>query len=169
MNFDTVVDRSGTGSLKWERVRNEAGKKDVVPLWVADMDFPPPEAVVAALRTRIEHPIYGYTDAPREYFEVLSTWYRTRHGAEVGTEAILTGPGLIPTLGIAVRTLTAVGDGVLVMPPVYGPFFEIVRDNDRIVVEAPLRHEKDGAYTMDLGNAARAITEAAARGVRTKA
>lgn len=169
MSFDTIIDRKGTRSLKWENVRNEQGKPDVIPLWVADMDFAPPSPVLAALRSRTEHPIFGYTNTPLEYFEALSAWYKSRYGAVVGREAILLGPGLIPTLGISIRSLTAAGDGVLVMPPVYHPFFDIVRDNDRVIVEAPLEHTGGQNYRLDLEAAGRAIDEAAEGGLRTTA
>jgi cystathionine beta-lyase len=169
MHFDTIIGRRGTGSLKWDNVRNDAGKPDIIPLWVADMDFSPPEAVLSALRMRVEHPIFGYTNAPTEYLEALASWYRGRYNAAVGREAILLGPGLIPTLGISIRALTAAGDGVLLMPPVYHPFFDIVEDNGRVVVEAPLRLVEGRSYELDLAAAGDAIDEAAARGVRTTA
>ncbi len=169
MNFDTIIDRRGTGSLKWENVKNQAGKADVIPLWVADMDFAPPREALAALRSRVEHKIFGYTNAPKEYYEALASWYGERYETAISLESVVLGPGLIPTLGIAVRSLTEKGEGVLVMPPVYYPFFSIVRDNDRVVVEAPLSRGADGAYEMDLDGADKAVSEAEARGVRTRA
>ena len=169
MDFNQIIDRSGTRSLKWENVRNEAGKPDVIPLWVADMDFAPPEPVLAALRSRTGHPIFGYTNAPPEYFEALVAWYRTRYAAPLSREAILLGPGLIPSLGIVLRSLTSAGDGVLVMPPVYYPFFHIVEDNDRVAVEAPLRLVGDLIYEFDGDAARRAISAASERGIRTTA
>ncbi len=169
MNFDTPIDRRGTGALKWENVRNAAGKREVIPLWVADMDFAPPDAVLAAIRGRAEHPIFGYTNADPAYFEALRSWYRTRYGASVGREAFMIGPGLIPSLGIALRALTAAGEGVIVMPPVYHPFFQIVEDNDRVVVEAPLRRVHGRGYELDLEGARGAVAAAAGRGIRTTA
>ncbi len=169
MNFDTPIDRRGTGALKWDNVRNAAGKSEVIPLWVADMDFSPPDTVLAALRGRAEHPIFGYTNADPAYLEALRAWFRTRYGASVEREAFMIGPGLIPSLGIALRSLTAAGDGVIVMPPVYHPFFQIVEDNDRAVVEAPLRRVEGGGYELDLEGAREAVDEAAGRGIRTTA
>ncbi len=169
MDFDAVIDRSGTGAVKWEILKNQPGKPDVIPLWVADMDFPPPEEVIAALHSRIERKIFGYTLAPREYAETLSAWYLKRHGASIDAESILPGPGVIPSLCIAAQTLADKGEGILVMPPVYFPFFSVIRDNDRTVVEAPLRRRGEGAYEMDLDAAEKAVREAKARGIPTRA
>jgi cystathionine beta-lyase len=160
MDFDTIIDRRGTGALKWRA-------PDVIPLWVADMDFAPPDAVVAALRRRMDHPIFGYTDPPPSFFETLRAWYASRYGAAVETEAFLLGPGAVPSMGIAVRTFAARGEGVLVMPPVYYPFMESVRGNGRVVVEAPLRWE-NGRFRFDPEAGDRAIREAASRGVKTR-
>lgn len=160
MHFDTVIDRRGTGALKWKM-------PDVIPLWVADMDFAPPEAVAAALRKRIEHPIFGYTNADPSYFEALRAWYSARYGAALQPDSFLLGPGAVPSMGIAVRTFAAPGEGVLVMPPVYYPFMSSVRDNDRVVVEAPLRAE-NGRFRFDPQAADRAVAEAASRGVKTR-
>ena len=160
MNFDTVIDRRGTGAIKWRA-------PDVIPLWVADMDFAPPEEVASALRRRIEHPILGYTDPDPSYFESLRAWYASRYGAAVDAAAFLLGPGAVPSMGIAVRTFAEPGEGVLVMPPVYYPFMESVRGNGRVVVESPLRAE-NGRFRFDPETGDRAIREAASRGVKTR-
>lgn len=167
MSFDSIIDRAGTGALKWNAPR-EAGKDDVIPLWVADMDFSAPEAVLDALRSRIAHPIFGYTNADPSYFEALRAWYRERYGAALPAESFLLGPGAVPSMGILARTFCAPGEGVLVMPPVYYPFSESVRDNGRVVVEAPLDASDPFRMKLDLAAAGRAIDEAASKGVRTR-
>jgi cystathionine beta-lyase len=131
------------------------------------MDFAPPQAVADALRKRIEHPIFGYTNPDPSYFEALRAWYASRYGAAVEPGAFLLGPGAVPSMGIAVRTFAAPGEGVLIMPPVYYPFTETVRDNDRVVVEAPLRSD-GGRFRFDPAAGDRAVAEAAARGVKTR-
>ena len=167
MNFDTVIDRGGTGALKWNAPK-KTGAADVVPLWVADMDFAAPEAVVSALRTRIDHPIFGYTNPDPEYFETLRAWYSSRYGAKADSKAFLLGPGVVPAMGIAVRAFTAPGEGVLIMPPVYYPFAEITHDNDRVVIEAPLDAENPFRMRLDLVRAQKAVAEAASRGLKIR-
>ena len=160
MLFDTIIDRRGTGAIKWNSP-SLPGKADVIPLWVADMDFAAPEPVVRALRERVEHPVYGYTNPDAAYFTVLKKWYAARYGAAVDEAEFLLGPGVVPSLGIAVRTFAAPGEGVLVAPPVYYPFSEIVKDNGRTLVEAPLKTDGSGRMEFDPA-AARAAADAAA-------
>jgi cysteine-S-conjugate beta-lyase len=169
MTFDAIIDRHGTNSLKWDTLKNQPGKPDIIPLWVADMDFPPPEETLLALRRRLEHPIFGYEVAPEESYEAIAAWYSGRYGTAVELGSIVLGPGVIPSMGICVRSLTEKGDGILIMPPVYSPFFSMIKDNDRVTVEAPLRRTKAGSYEMDIDAAGAAIDEAGSRGVRTRA
>ncbi len=167
MDFDRITDRRGTGSLKWN-APSAPGKSDVIPLWVADMDFPAPEAATAALKARLEHPVLGYTAADPEYVEALRSWYGDRYGAALDAAAFSLGPGLVPSLGIAVRTFSEPGDGVLLMTPVYYPFYDIVRNNGRTVVEAPLNASDPFRMRMDLEAASRAAAEAEARGTKVR-
>lgn len=167
MDFDALIDRSGTGALKWNAAR-EAGKADVVPLWVADMDFAAPAAVTEALRARVGHPIYGYTNPDPSYFAALRAWYEERYGARIEPSSVLLGPGVVPSIGIAVRAFSAAGEGVLIMPPVYYPFAEMVRDNGRVVVEAPLDAGNPFRMRFDARAAQAALDKAAAGGVAVK-
>jgi cystathionine beta-lyase len=169
MDFDRVIDRSGTQSLKWENPKNGPGLPEILPLWVADMDFPPPPAVLEAIGRRCEHPIFGYTLPAREYFEAVSAWYGRRQGLAVSPEEILMAPAVMPSIAAALHAFTARGEGVMIMPPVYHPFFSEVAENGRILVEAPLALGQDGSWTMDFEGMARAAEAAARSGTRLKA
>jgi len=169
MNFDEIIDRRNTGALKWDDPYNEAGKEDVIPLWVADMDFAAPPEVLAAIQERAEHPVFGYTNPPKDYLEIVAAWYRSRYRAEVEAGDFLIAPGVVPSLGIAVRSLTSVGAGILALSPVYYPFYEIVHDNDRTLVSAPLRKDSAGQYRIDYRAIGDAVKKAEADGVKVEA
>ncbi|HYN77626.1 MAG TPA: aminotransferase class I/II-fold pyridoxal phosphate-dependent enzyme, partial [Lamprocystis sp. (in: g-proteobacteria)] len=148
-DFDRPTPRAGTSSLKWDGRLGQFGDADVVPLWVADMDLPAPEAVTQALRERAMHPVYGYTLFPDSLFAALTDWMRERHGWVIERDWVIMAPGVVPSLSAAVLALTQPGDGVIVQPPVYAPFFSVVRANGRRVVENPLRVAAD-EYLFDL-------------------
>ena len=166
MNFDTPINRTGSGALKWDRLGHIEGKPDIIPLWVADMDFASPPEVTEALHARCGHPVFGYTDARPSYFEALRNWYATRYGVAVGAADFVLGPGAVPSLGIAVRSLSAPGDGVVVLSPVYYPFYEMIRNNGRLVVDFPLGLDDCGRFVLDLPALERSILEARAQGIR---
>jgi cystathionine beta-lyase len=169
MDFDTVIDRRGTGSLKWDNRKNAPGLPDIIPLWVADMDFAAPPEVLAALRRRAEHPVVGYTNPPADYFPRLAAWYGSRYGMALEATDFVLGPAVMPMVAITLRAFTAPGDGVLIMPPVYYPFFEIVRDNDRTLVEVPLLNPGLGRWEMDFAGIEAAIGRQAAAGQPVRA
>ena len=168
-SFDETVDRRNTGAIKWDDSFNGGGKPDVIPLWVADMDFPAPPSVAEALRKRLNHPVFGYTNPPADYQAVVAGWYARRYKAKVSTEDVLIAPGMIPSLGIAVRSLTDAGAGILVTAPVYYPFFDIIRDNGRIAVNTALSTDGEGRFRLDFAAMDEAIRTAAREGVRTQA
>ncbi len=168
MNFDKIINRRGTWSLKWDNPKNARGTPDIIPLWVADMDFPPPAEVNDAVRRRARHPIYGYTSAPEGYVEALSAWYEKRHGVVVDRGSFLLSPAVMPSIGAAINAFSEEGDGVLIMPPVYAPFSHIVKAGRRVVVEAPLVRGADGRWAMDEGRMERAVSEARREGVRVR-
>jgi cystathionine beta-lyase len=169
MDFDEVVDRSGTFSLKWDNPKNAPGLPDIIPLWVADMDFPPPEAVLEAVRARAAHPIYGYTRAPLEYAEAVSRWCASRQGLDPEPAEILMAPSVMPAISAAIQAFTNKSEGVMIMPPVYHPFFKVVEENGRALVEAPLARSPDGAWSMDFEGMERAAARAEAAGTRLSA
>lgn len=154
-DFDTVVDRRGTASLKWERYRG----RDVIPLWVADMDFKAPPSVIAALRERVEHGIYGYTLPPEELAGAVSASLFADYGWEVASEWLVWLPGLVTGLNIACRAVGAEGDGVLTLTPVYPPFLKAPRLAQRTLQAVPLAC--DGIrWTIDFDLLESAITPA---------
>jgi cystathionine beta-lyase len=169
MSFDEVIDRRDTWSLKWDDPLNGEGAEDVIPLWVADMDFPPPETVLKAIRSRAEHPIFGYTRLPEGYASRVAAWQREGSGCDAGPECYLVAPGVMPALGMAIRELVRRGEGIVVTPPVYRPFFDIVKNNGRILIEAPLSIEADGRMRLDASTIDEAIREARGRGIKAKA
>lgn len=147
-NFDEIIPLAGSGSLKFDDRLNVFGRADVQPMWVADMDFAAPPAVVRALQARAAHPVYGYTKTPESLYQALISWLQKRHRWQVAREQILLCPGVVPSLYAAVAAFTEPGDSVIVQPPVYFPFFSAVTTNGRRLVENPLLL-KNGRYEMD--------------------
>ena len=150
-DFDRVIPRAGTDSVKWDGRRGYFGIEDVLPLWVADMDFAAPEAVTRALTERAAHPVYGYTLFPDSVYETLMSWMKARHGWEIERDWILMAPGVVPSLHAAALAFAGAGEGVIVQPPVYFPFFSSVTTPGRRLIENPLR-EENGRYCMDFGH-----------------
>jgi cysteine-S-conjugate beta-lyase len=147
--FDNVIDRCGTESMKWIYPRQVLGVPDAIPMWVADMDFESPPAVIDALRRRVEHGVFGYPLVPPSLFEAVIAWMRRRHGWAIEKGWISMTPGIVAALNYGVRAFTRPGDPVLIQTPVYHPFYYAIENNGRRVVRNPLRF--DGRrYTMDL-------------------
>jgi cystathionine beta-lyase len=157
-DFDTVIDRKNTNSLKWDFAVERGRPADVLPLWVADMDFPAPRPVLDELRRAVDHGIFGYSDTKEDYDRAVSGWFRDRFGWEAKPEWLVKTPGVVFALAMAVRALTKPGDAVLIQPPVYYPFFSVVRDNDRKLVESPLVYE-NGKYSIDFSDFEEKITQ----------
>lgn len=147
-DFDDIISREGTDSLKYEMRQSLFGRDDVLPMWVADMDFATPPAVTRALTKRAKHPIFGYTNYPDSLYDALIHWFKQRHGWEIQREWIMMCPGVVPTLHAAVMALTAPSESVIVQPPVYFPFFSSVTNTGRQLIENPLRL-KNNQYTID--------------------
>ncbi|MFJ9500700.1 MalY/PatB family protein [Brevibacillus centrosporus] len=147
-DFDKVINRLNTASVKWDEVDRIFGDKDLLPLWVADMDFQVPAPVTDALRARVEHGIFGYTERPESYYEAVIGWMERRHQWSVQKEWICHCPGVVPALSYLVQVFTQPGDKVIIQPPVYHPFTSVVADNGREVVHNPLKFEQ-GRYFMD--------------------
>lgn len=147
-NFDRIIPREGTGAVKLEWREQLFGREDVIPMWVADMDFAVPPCVSEAIRKRAEHPIYGYTALTDGYYEAIIGWQRRRLGWEIQKEWIFFTPGVVTALNLLVETFTRPGDGVIVQPPVYFPFFWAVERNGRKLLLNRLR-EENGIYGID--------------------
>lgn len=146
--FDREIDRRGTNSLKYDFAVEMGHPADVLPLWVADMDFQTPPGVREALRRAVDHGIFGYSDGKEDYYSAVAGWFRDRFGWETKPEWLVKTPGVVCALAMTVRALTEEGDAVLIQPPVYYPFFSVVRENGRRVVENRLVYQ-DGRYEID--------------------
>lgn len=157
-DFDRRIDRRNTNSLKYDFAVERGRPADVLPLWVADMDFRAPEPVLDALRKSVEHGIFGYSDTKRDYYEAVARWFQARFGWQTQPQWLVKTPGVVFALAMAVRALTQSGDGVLIQPPVYYPFFSVIRDNGRKIVENSLIY-RDGKYAIDFEDFERKITE----------
>lgn len=147
-NFDREIDRKKTNSLKYDFAVERGRDVDVLPLWVADMDFQAPKPVLDALQNAVSHGIFGYSEVKGEYFDALYRWFDSRFDWQPKSEWLVKTPGVVFALAMAVRALTKEGDSVLIQPPVYYPFFEVIRDNNRKIVESPL-FLTDGHYEID--------------------
>ncbi len=148
-DFDKIVDRTGTESLKWVYPRKVLKAEDAIPMWVADMDFEAPPAVVEAVRVRADHGVFGYPLVPPSFWQAAIGWLERRHGWEVQKPWMALTPGIVPALNYCVRAFTKPGDGVIIQTPVYHPFYYAIENNGRRVVRNPLRF--DGRrYAMDL-------------------
>jgi cystathionine beta-lyase len=142
-SFDRSVSREGTQSLKYDAKLQTFGTNDVMPMWVADMDFAIPEAISKALQARAKHPVFGYSIAPESLYEALIDWLLAKHHWQVKREWIVLTPGVVPSLNLVVAALTAENTGVIVQPPVYFPFFSAVTNQNRRLVENPLQLKDD--------------------------
>ncbi|MDX8044779.1 MalY/PatB family protein [Gracilibacillus sp. S3-1-1] len=147
-SFDKQIERRNTRAVKWDLVQSLYGSKDVLPMWVADMDFEVPPAVKDALVERVQHGVFGYTFADPALQNAITGWLDYKHDWQVKSASILYSPGVITTLYMAIQTFTHQGDKVLIQTPVYPPFYDIVKRHDRQLVTSQLKvHE--GKYEMD--------------------
>ncbi|RHJ95202.1 MalY/PatB family protein [Parabacteroides bouchesdurhonensis] len=133
-NFDEIIPRRGTNSYKWDTAHED----DVLPMWVADMDFHTAPPVVEALRKRVEHGIFGYTKVPPAYYEAVINWFSRRHGWQIEKDWMIYTSGVVPALSAVIKALTVPGDRVLVQTPVYNCFFSSIRNNGCEFVSSPL-------------------------------
>ena len=161
-DFDEIIDRSNTSSEKWDFLKETFGYDDVLPLWVADMDFLSPPQVIDALVKRAKHGVYGYTGLTDSYYDSVIRWYERRYKWSIQKEWIVFTPGVIPAVDFAIRAFTAPGDKVIVQTPVYYPFFQAIESNGREVLENPLIL-KDGRYEMDFEDLEKKVKDSKAR------
>jgi len=159
-DFDRVIDRTASESLKWVYPRKVLKIEDAIPLWVADMDFEAPPAVVEALTRRAAHGIYGYPLVPPSFWKALAGWMKTRHDWEVQKSWLAMTPGVVPAINYCVRAFTRPGDGVIIQTPVYRPFYSAIEANGRRLLRNPLRF--DGRrFAMDIDDLERRAADGA--------
>lgn len=158
-NFDQLINRRGTGALKCDALQVRYGRPDLTPLWVADMDFATPDFIVEALRKRMEHPIFGYTIMPEEYWPTVKQWIADHHGWQVECDWMTYIPGIVKGIGLAVNCFVKPDEKVIIQPPVYHPFRLTPQGNGREVVFNPLIEQPDGTYAMDFDNLAQVADE----------
>lgn len=156
-NFDEIVDRTNTNCIKYDARATFFGNADVLPLWVADMDFRTPDFIVDAIKKRADHEIFGYTFRGESYNQSIVNWLKRRHNWEIKPEWISFSPGVVAGLTLAIEALSKPGDGVIIQPPVYFPFFDSVKGTGRQMIENPLKLE-NGRYYFDLDDLKKKIT-----------
>lgn len=153
-DFDSAApDRRGTASYKWDSQPPSACcRQDVIPMWVADMDFRTAPCVIDALRRRVEHGVFGYTSVPPEYYSAVDAWFRRRHGYGVDPALTIYTSGVVPALSAVIKALTVPGNGVIVQTPVYNCFFSSIRNNACRIVDNPLRRVEhaDGSFGYEV-------------------
>ncbi|MDO4228323.1 MAG: PatB family C-S lyase [Capnocytophaga sp.] len=147
-NFDKINDRSQSDALKLEALEPRWGRTDLIPMWIADMDFKTPPFIVNALKKRMECEIFGYTSKPKQWYEAIINWQQRRFGWEISPRMISFTPGIVPALAMAVQTFTEKGDKVLIQQPVYNPFSMVIEDNNRVLVNSSLELI-DGQYQIN--------------------
>lgn len=147
-NFDEHVDRKNTASYKYDLRGDFFGREDIIPMWVADMDFKTPSFIIEAIKSRLDHEILGYTFRHDSFYESIANWIKRRHGWDVKKEWISFSPGIVPALNLAVLAFTEPGDKIIVQKPVYFPFFPAIESHGRILVNNPLIYKR-GRYDMD--------------------
>lgn len=149
LDFDKVVDRKNTNCLKYDFAVERGMPEDVLPLWVADMDFKTSSYVQDALNRQIEHGIFGYSESKDEYFEAVSGWMKRHHDWEVSKDWLVKTPGVVFALAMAVQAFTDPGDSVLIQLPVYYPFSGVIKGNGRVIVSNTLIYGEDNRYHID--------------------
>lgn len=158
-DFDKIIDRRDTGALKVDVLGERYGRPDLLPLWVADMDFETPSFITDALRRRLDHSLFGYTVEPPEYWPAVMRWLADRHGWQVEREWLTYIPGIVKGIGMAINVFVKEDEKVIIQPPVYHPFRLTPEGNRRQVMMNPLRENPDGSYSMDFDHLARVADE----------
>ena len=148
-DFDQIIDRTGTNSIKYDKMSFFFGRDDLQPLWVADMDFATPDFILEAIKKRLEHPILGYTMRKDSFYNSYMRWAKKRYGWNVDKDWLDFSPGVVGALALSVLSLTDEGDKIIIQPPVYHPFFDVIKGNNRQLVENPLKKDDNGDYRMD--------------------
>lgn len=154
-NFDKIIDRTGTNDVKHVFLEKMFGRADLLPLWVADMEFETPHFITDALRKRLDHSLFGYTANPTDYWPTIAKWIYDHHQWEVKTRWMTYIPGIVKGIGMAINVFVKEDEKVIIQPPVYHPFRLTPQGNKREVVYNPLTENADGSYSMDFDNLAK--------------
>lgn len=155
--FNQVIERRGTDSMKWDMTKERFGGEDLLPMWVADMDFRAPQAVLDALHAKVEHGIFGYPAHSKSVDVAVQGWLKRRYHWEVDASAFIYTNGIVPTISYIIQAFTEPGDEVIIQTPVYYPFYDVVKKNNRELVRNPLSFDGD-IYEMDLNHLEEVIT-----------
>lgn len=169
MDFDRIIDRRNTASLKWDNPNNKVGKPDIIPLWVADMDFAPPPAVLEALNLRAQHPIFGYTKAGEDHFNAVAAWYRKWKNIDLPIGDIMLAPSVLPSVAAALHAFTKPGEAVIDLTPVYYPLQSLVTENDRVLLRSALLQDSEGKWLIDFAGMEKLAAKAEAEGTKVSA
>jgi len=159
-NFDEVIDRTDYHSVKWDELETVFGAvpQDVLPMWIADMEFRSPKPVIEAIKKANEHGIYGYTSRPDSYYQAIINWNGKRHNWKIKKDWIAYGPGVIPALSLIIRAFCQSADKVVVQTPVYYPFFKVIENNGCHILKNPLKL-KNRRYVMDFEDLERKVDD----------
>lgn len=147
-DFDKIIERRDTSCVKWDLLNEEFGRDDVIPMWVADMDFLALPEITEAIKKRAEHGVFGYAAKPASYYESIIYWVKNRHNWDINRDFIIGTPGIVPALAAAVLAYTNPSDKVIIQPPVYHPFFAVIEGNGRKIITNNLKLENN-KYVMD--------------------
>lgn len=150
-NFDEIVPRRGSGCLKYDKINEFLGSDDLLPMWIADMDFKTPDFVMEAFAKRLEHPVMGYFYHTDEFYRSIVTWMQKRHQWNISAKWICFSPGIVAGLSFLVQTFSQKGDKILIQTPVYHPFYEVIEKNGREIITNPLQIVGD-RYEMDFNH-----------------
>ena len=148
MDFDKIIDRKNTNSLKYDFTRERKGREDLLPLWIADMDFKLPDEIIEDLVSTVSHGIFGYSDVKDDYFTAVQKWFLERFHWNTKKEWLVKTPGIVFAIAQAINAFTKEGDSILIQQPVYYPFAGCIKDNNRKLVNNQLRYE-NGSYSID--------------------
>lgn len=158
-DFNRIIERKGTQSIKWDAMKPFIGKEDLMPFWVADMDFTSPSAIIDALEKRAKHGVFGYNLDNKEAILAFSKWAKRRHGIEIDPSWVMRSPGVVTAIGLAIQAFTTPEDSIMIMPPVYPQFIEMVEFNHRKLVYAPLVFDSENRPELDFESIEKCMAE----------
>ena len=148
-NFNEQVDRKNNHSAKWEEMKYKFVDNDLWPMWIADMDLKTAPSIIEEMKLKVEQGIFGYVYRPDSYYQSAANWSEERFNYKINPQTLICSPGVVPTLSILVRLMTDIGDKILIQSPVYYPFSSVVTENERILIDSPLKKDINGYYHID--------------------